>query len=54
MSIGFHFDDDYKENDFDSMGIGIGHRDEEPTDYDNDTLGIGFKHKHEKLQEDNG
>lgn len=45
-----HFDDDDKfiDDDFETMGIGIGHRDDSEEESDNETMSIGIGHREDK------
>jgi hypothetical protein len=46
MATLIHFDDEELHSDeFESMGIGIGHRDDIEEEPDNETMGIGIGHR---------
>lgn len=49
MAIGIHFDNDAEY--YNTLNIGIGHRDEDDDEYDNLTMGIGIGHRTEKTDE---
>jgi hypothetical protein len=48
MAIGIHFDDDDIIEYDDTLGIGMGHRDEKDEESDSATMGIGIGHREEK------
>ena len=50
MAIGIHFDTEDFDFEQDTLGIGIGHREDGFDFYDGDTLGIGIGHPEEKNQ----
>ena len=53
MAIGIHFDDDDVIDYDDTMGIGIGHREEKEEEPDGETMGIGIGHPKEEKTEEN-
>lgn len=50
MAMGIHFDTEDFDFEQDTLGIGIGHREDGFDFYDGDTLGIGIGHPEEKNQ----
>ena len=48
MAIGIHFDDDNTVDYEDSLGIGIGHKEDAVEESDDMTMGIGIGHREEK------
>ncbi len=50
MPIGIHFDDDDDMEYYDTLGIGIGHREEDDEDFDDATMGIGIGHREDKKE----
>ena len=51
MATLIHFDeDDVFEEDWDTLGIGIGHRDDPVEEPDDATMGIGIGHRDDKKE----
>lgn len=52
MATLIHFDEDdvFEEEDWDSLGIGIGHRDDPVEEPDDATMGIGIGHRDDKKE----
>lgn len=48
MAIGIHFDEDEIVEYEDSLGIGIGHKEDDADESDDMTMGIGIGHREEK------
>ena len=52
MATLIHFDEDdvFEEEDWDSIGIGMGHRDDPIEESDDATMGIGIGHRDDKKE----